>query len=408
MKQGIVTLCLALLALSLAACAGAANANPPGDPSATPDIISVPVKAIELVRVTPTPAPTIPPTRTPVPTPAPSPTALPAFMDEPINVDPALLRAVRASLIGLGANFSLSHFTSDGADSSVAWITDANQPDRLLCTAPVYVEGLGSLMVLSSSAVFDQFAQAGLIEGSRGCIVTNLDEGRAQVRQILERYQAVYAAFRDGQQFANANQLNTYVTRFVQQARTKPYPAEVNVVIAQMGDEAEFRVTGAPARVAGSDGVGVPLVFGGPIQVPDDVLDRYLLSDRGLNLKEASSQSSTIVRQPFTPEEAVALTLSEHWQRFVFSCARVAGIDYVMRGYDGDLSPRNALFAPYVPLSGVTTLPSNLGQSSLQQLQDYLAGKREDVPAWIVDQYMRDLRRNVSRSYLRYVVLKEP
>ncbi len=408
MKQALLNVSRALLALGLSGCAGLSSFDPAGAPAPTPWIITVPVRAIEVVRVTPTPTPTLVPTLAPSPTPAPTPTPLPAFMAEPVNVSPALIGAVRAALAGLGEHFTLSHFTHSGSDGPVAWIVDANQPERLLCAAPLYIEGLGSVMVLSASAVFEQFARAGLVAGRQGCIVTHLERGRAQIRQMLERYQAVYAAYRSGQRFDTAGQLNAYVARFVQQRRNQPYPVEAHVVFAQLGEATGFQVTGGPARVNGSDIAHVSLVYGGPVEVLADALDQFLLSDRALKLREVAPAGSLLARQPVTPEEAVGLILAEQWPAFVLGGARAAGLDFIARGYDGALDPRNALLAPFAALTGVSALPANLSPASLQQLQDYLSGARDDAPAWIVDQYLRDLRRNVSRSYLRFEILTAP
>lgn len=387
----------------------------------TPVVVTqeVVVKTVEQVVLTATLAPT--PTTTPVP----------AFMGAPVQPEPGLQRAVTISLAALGEHMQLLLFTRAPNGELVAWVRDNAYPDTLLCGAPLYFPGLGSLLVLTTSNFYKTINEQRIFTAQNGCVAVSLERGKAQVQKILEHYQGIYSALRANKNFTSANEVIQYIQQYLAKSKDK-HPYELNIVLIPMVAEDlgntslalecpknmfkgigcqgpyQFDFTGEDISYDGSETRHVPLVYARQFN-PSDVVDNLpLLGERAKQLKVSAADNSLFKTNPLTQQEILTLNFDQnYWEQLVYSGAFTAGLGSIYEWVDSKTVYTNPVFIPLLPMTGINHLYDGVLAQAWVPLRDYFSGKTQQLHSSMVDAYIQPARARIKNTYFDFLIFEE-
>ncbi len=370
------------------------------------------VKTIEQVVVTTTPIPTA--THTPVP----------AFLGAPIQPDPALRRAVAVSLAALGTNFEIRLFTRAPGGEEVVWVQDANYPQTLLCGAPLYFPGLGSLLVLTTGHFYATLNQHNTFPSPAGCAALSLSKGKAQAQKILETYQGIYSALRSNKHFTTAEGVYAYVQDFLFKQKNA-YPYELNLVLVPLvGEDWKqssieltcpgnktgcinfYSFTGGDTTYDNSTTRHVPLAYARYWSNPTAEL--ALLSARVQKAQSSAPAGSLFKTQPLTSPEVLSLWFQqEYWEQMVYRGAFTAGLGTIFQNMDVTVRYTNPAFTPLLPHTGSNHTMDGTLALYWAALSPYLDGKTEQAPSATFDAYITYARASIKTTYCDFLIFEQ-
>lgn len=368
----------------------------------------------ERVVITATPEPTA--TITPVP----------AFMGAPFQPDPAFMRAVEVSVAALGTGFQVRLFTRSANGEVIVWVRDVNFPETLLCGAPLYFPGLGSLLVLTSSNFYASANQYHTFSATSGCIAVSLAKGKEQVKKLLENYQGIYDAAEARQKFSSGDGVKNYITSFLTRNQGKPYQNELNLVlVALTGNDFkrtsinldfsgktresffQYLFTGAPMTDEKSGTRSVPLAYARYFEQNVGATEFFLLGPHGQKIQQAAL-STTAKLSPLTVQEVIAAWFSQNsWEQLVFSGAFTVGLGTIYPGMNTEIKHTNPAFSYLSPFTGASHTDDAAISQSWKTIQDYLDGLTVQLSASTTSAYIQLMRNNLKMSYLDFIVFEQ-
>lgn len=375
------------------------------------------VKTIEQVMVTTTPIPTA------------TPTPIPSFLGTPIQPDPALQRAVAVSLAALGTDFDIRLFTRTGNGDLIVWVRDARYPETLLCGAPLYFPGLGSLLVLTTGHFYATINQHKSFASATGCAAIGLTKGKAQVQKILETYQGIYSALRSNKRFSSAEGVHYYVQDYLAKQKNT-YPYEVNMVLLPMVGEDlgrtsaelecprnmakkcmgpyQYDFTGMDITYENSTSRHVPVAYGRFFEQTALTDALQLLGERARKLQTSAAPGSLLKTNPLSIQEILTLWFDQNfWEQLVYSGAFSMGLGTVFPNVNEQVQYTNPAFTPLLPMTGV----SHMSDAALTQhwaiLTAYFNGKAGEVSSPVLDAYIQYARARIKNTYFDFIVFEQ-
>jgi len=376
----------------------------------------------------------------PVVTATPVPTATqPVFMGASEPLTPGMRTAVEAGLRAVSPSYRIVAETRSPEGAPVVWVEDPAFPDTLFCGSPVYFEGLGSVMMLSSTNGYDLLARRGFVTGARGCALIRLEQGASALRELLEIHQALHAAYLIPKRFDTAEELYADVAAFRADHAEGVYAQEIHLVYLYLAGEdlhatpidlkcrqdPGLRYCVDPYRYAG---VSVPFTQPGQETTHVAVLfaeyleavwapGEYQLGERGDRLRAAASPSSALNRAPYSTVEALTgLLATGHypgrtWAHFVAWGA--SGMLQVLcpQSTLATEPETNAFLLPLIRLAGMQPPKAALAVEDMAALAAYVqgeAGVDAPLPVGAAERILAWDRRSFEGAYVRVEILEEP
>jgi hypothetical protein len=134
---------------------------------------------------------------------------------------------------------------------------------------------------------------------------------------------------------------------------------------------------------------------------------RFLFTGRGFSLKENAPAKSLLRIEPYMPQEALTIYLSEMWRYYAYYSARIAGMGRIAPNYNGNMNPDNAYTAKINLFIGMPIPSLRLGNTEQKSINDYLSGKTETYPFSAMEKQLTVDRSILPNLLLQVIVIEE-